>query len=123
MTEQPAKPSSAFVENFTLDIEPETRDEKSKGADEPLEQPKCKTCGDTGRISREINDGISLENCPDCPEQPSTNAMIVKTIQQRMHVITKELESLPDSPNRTMALDDIGIFEAGVLYKLQEEYE
>lgn len=56
-------------------------------------------------------------------EQPNPNLLIVKTIQQRMHVITNELESLPDSPNRRMALDDIGIFEAGVLYKLQEDYE
>ncbi len=56
-------------------------------------------------------------------EQPNPNLLIVKTIQQRMHVITNELESLPCSTLKDMALDDIGIFESGVLYKLQQEYE
>ncbi len=110
---------------------------------EPTEQPtkivevkmSCTSCKWMGRVAdcgcdadyQEFDDDGRLR-CPECKglvneitEQP--NLRIVKTIQQRMHVITKELESLPDSPLRRMALDDIGIFEAGILYKLQEEYE
>jgi hypothetical protein len=49
--------------------------------------------------------------------------MIVKTIQGLMSTVTSSLENLPNEPLRRMALDGIGIFEAGVLYKLQEEYE
>lgn len=86
------------------------------------EKPKCKTCfGDGWLWTNFGKTGKHKSPCPDC--QPNQNLLIVKTIQQRIHVITNELEKLPNSPSRTMALDDIGIFEAGVLYKLQEEYE
>lgn len=76
-----------------------------------------------------------LINITQEPEQPNQNLTIVKTIQQRMHVITNELNQLKenitdqepgDSVRKTrvlQALDDVGIFEAGVLYKLQQEYE
>ena len=86
-------------------------------------KPNCKTCEDTKM--EWVGHGHTRHEAPcrDCkPEQPNTNAMLIKTIQNLMHVITNNLEKLPDEPLRRMALDDIGVFEAGLLYKLQEEY-
>ncbi len=85
----------------TLDYEPE--------------QLICKRC-------QILNCGCKAVLMKETIEQPNTNAMIIKTIQNLMHVITNNLEKLPDEPLRRMALDDIGVFEAGLLYKLQEEY-
>ena len=87
-------------------------------------KPECKTCADTGTISREINDGISLESCPDCPEQPNQNIMIIKTIQSLMTVVNDNLGKLPDSsPLKTMALEEIDLFQRTTLNHLQEEFE
>ena len=92
------------------------------------EQPECETCdgarnvGGSGYLDEQ---GKYIEtktvDCPDC--KPNTNTMIVKTIQGFTHLITNSLEKLPDGTLRREALDDIGIFESGVLYKLQEEYD
>ncbi|KKN03375.1 hypothetical protein LCGC14_1108230 [marine sediment metagenome] len=61
--------------------------------------------------------------CEHCPEQPNTELLIVKTIQGLMATVVNGLEKLPDNPLKRIALDDIGIFESGVLYKLQKEFE
>lgn len=86
-----------------------------------------------------------LCNCADCmPEsiekqfkQPNPNLKIVKTIQERMHVITNELEKLKIVGNggsdnegkllqyniKNQALEDVDLFERTTLFELQKAFE
>jgi hypothetical protein len=87
--------------------------------------PECEFCAE------HLDKSKALE-----PEQPNSNAIIVKTIQQLMHVVTNELEKLdcisPESKQndeqlrinaRMKALEDIDKFERTTLFELQKAFE
>lgn len=112
------KPIKSLNEPETLDYKP-TIAELEKAIGTPYEMDILPN----GEVRPKHPTIECVSNPCNCPEQPNPELMMIKTIQGLAHVITNNLEKLPDEPLRRMALDDIGIFEAGVLYKLQEEYE
>ena len=70
----------------------------------------------------------SLCKCPECkknpkPEQPNQQIMLVKTIQGLTTAILHDISKLPESTLKDQAYDDMNIFETGVLFRLQKEYE
>ena len=66
----------------------------------------------------------------DKPEQPNSNAILIKTIQQYMHLTTNALEKLDDghyvSTKQVLvckALEEIDLFEKTTLFDLQKAFE
>ena len=57
------------------------------------------------------------------PEQPNQQIMLVKTIQGLTTAILNDISKLPESVLKDQAYDDMNIFETGILFKLQKEYE
>ena len=88
------------------------------------EQPKCKTCGNPQRKDRK---GWPIrycgKPCPPAPEQPNQQIMLVKTIQGLTTAILNDISKLPESVLKDQAYDDMNIFETGILFRLQKEYE
>ena len=71
-----------------------------------------------------------LCKCPECEkkaepklEQPNQQLMIIKTIQGLTACILNSITKLPESVLKDQAYDDMNIFETGILFKLQKEYE
>ena len=92
----------------------------------PDEPVNCETCGDTGKV---YGDPYG-EDCKKCPEQPNSNAMIVKTIQSLMTVVNNELVKLGENSERMSrkavvlkALEEIDLFERTTLFELQKAFE
>ena len=88
-----------------------------KGINKP-EQPKPRIC-----------EKCQVPNC-SCravilkePEQPNQQIMIIKAIQGLTTAILNDISKLPESVLKDQAYDDMNIFETGILFRLQKEYE
>ena len=57
------------------------------------------------------------------PEQPNKQLMLIQTIQNLATCILNSISKLPKSTLKDQAYDDMNIFETGILFKLQKEYE
>ena len=56
-------------------------------------------------------------------EQPNQQIMLIKTIQGLTTAILHDISKLPESVLKDQAYDDMNIFETGILFRLQKEYE
>ena len=59
----------------------------------------------------------------DKPEQPNQQLMLIQTMQGLTTCILNSITKLPESVLKDQAYDDMNIFETGILFKLQKEYE
>ena len=57
------------------------------------------------------------------PEQPNQQLMLIQTMQGLTTCILNSITKLPESELKDQAYDDMNIFETGILFRLQKEYE
>ena len=94
------------------------------------EQPdysKCRHCG-ACRVVRPAGEWQFACKCNEDdkiypPEQPNQQIMLIKTIQGLTTAILNDISKLPESVLKDQAYDDMNIFETGILFRLQKEYE
>lgn len=97
------------------------------------DQPKCDKCEDTGNVlePRKDSPSVDWEPCPDYPEQPNRNIMIIKTVQNLMTEANKNISKLEVLGSTTeitakrkvligQALEDIDLFQKTTLQEMAE---
>ena len=57
------------------------------------------------------------------PEQPNQQLMLIQTMKGLTTCILNSITKLPASELKDQAYDDMNIFETGILFRLQKEYE
>ena len=84
---------------------------------------KCSECKQGFKPPKSLKRGFMGLGCNKPTEQPNQQIMLVKTIQGLTTAILHEISKLPESELKDQAYDDMNIFETGILFRLQKEYE
>lgn len=90
------------------------------------EQPKCKTCGDTGNIvkPRTGTPSVDYEPCPDCTEQPNSNTMIFEQVNGSIKVAQELLGQLmPKTSQVDGCITTLKSWQDNNLKHLQKAFE